>query len=55
MRVNAKNGAIGLKTKLEEKEEKELIYTSQQKYKVLIEKYPILEDLKKSLGLDLEF
>ncbi len=55
MRVQAKNGELGLETKLEEKAEKELIYTSHQKYKVLIEKYPILDDLKKSLGLDLEF
>jgi hypothetical protein len=55
MRVQAKNGELGLETKLEEKVEKELIYTSHQKYKVLIEKYPILDDLKQSLGLDLEF
>lgn len=36
-------------------ESKKLLYTPTDKYKFLAEKYPVLEELKKRLGLELEF
>lgn len=55
IRTKAENGSITLTTKLTEQEEKEVAYTSHQKFKVLVEKYPILDKLKERFGLDIEF
>lgn len=55
IRSRVQNKTITLKANLQEQNEKEMMYTSAQKFDSLKEKYPIIDELKKRLGLDFEF
>lgn len=52
LRKNLNNNLIMLETSIAPTENKKVIYTSDDKLKYLTEKYPIVEDLRKRLGLD---
>jgi DNA polymerase-3 subunit gamma/tau len=55
LRRNLKNYSIELQAEIAPQDGKKMIYTSQEKFKYLAEKHPVLQDLKARLGLDLEF
>lgn len=56
LRKNLKNNLLMLSaTVAAAAEGKKLIYTSDDKLKYLAEKYPIVDELKKRLGLDTDF
>jgi DNA polymerase-3 subunit gamma/tau len=55
LRRNLKNYSIELQAEIAPQDAKKMIYTSQEKFKYLAEKHPVLQDLKARLGLDLEF
>lgn len=55
LRRNMKNYSIELQAEIAPQEAKKMIYTSQEKFRYLAEKHPVLQDLKSRLGLDLEF
>jgi DNA polymerase-3 subunit gamma/tau len=55
LRKNLRNFSIDLQAEIAPQEAKKMIYTSQEKFKYLAEKHPVLQDLKTRLGLDLEF
>jgi DNA polymerase III subunit gamma/tau len=55
LRKNMRNFSIELQAEIAPQEAKKMIYTSQEKFKYLAEKHPVLQDLKNKLGLDLEF
>lgn len=55
LRAKVQNKTITLKANLQEQDEKAMMYTSAQKFEALKEKYPIIDELKKRLGLDFEF
>ncbi|MDO1447266.1 DNA polymerase III subunit gamma/tau [Rhodocytophaga aerolata] len=55
LRKNMRNFSIELQAEIAPQEAKKMIYTSQEKFKYLAEKHPVLQDLKNRLGLDLEF
>ncbi len=55
IRSKVENKTIVLNAKLKHQEEKALMYTSKERYEALKEKYPLIEELKKDLGLDFEF
>ena len=40
---------------LKSAEQKKRLYTSSDKYQFLVEKYPALEELKRKLGLEIDF
>jgi DNA polymerase-3 subunit gamma/tau len=54
LRRNLKNSAIQLQEEVGPQEARKTIYTSQEKFKYLAEKHPLLLDLKATLGLDLD-
>ena len=49
------NRSITLKAAVMEVQEENRLYTSQDKYNYLAEKYPVLTDLKQRIGLDTDF
>jgi DNA polymerase III subunit gamma/tau len=55
LRKSLKNNLIMLEASISASEAKKVIYTSDEKFKHLLQKYPILEDLKKRLGLETDF
>jgi DNA polymerase-3 subunit gamma/tau len=55
LRKNLKNNLILLEADISEHETKKIIYTSDDKFKHLAQKYPIVEDLKKRFGLETDF
>jgi DNA polymerase-3 subunit gamma/tau len=55
LRKNLNNFSIELQAEIAPQEAKKMIYTSQEKFRYLAEKHPVLQDLKAKLGLDLEF
>jgi DNA polymerase-3 subunit gamma/tau len=55
LRKNMKNFSIDLQAEIASQDVKKMIYTSQEKFRYLAEKHPVLQDLKARLGLDLEF
>jgi DNA polymerase-3 subunit gamma/tau len=55
LRKNLNNFSIELQAEIAPQEAKKMIYTSQEKFRYLAEKHPVLQDLKTKLGLDLEF
>jgi DNA polymerase-3 subunit gamma/tau len=55
LRKSLRNFSIELQAEIAPQEAKKMIYTSQEKFKYLAEKHPVLQDLKAKLGLDLEF
>ncbi len=54
LRKMLKNTSIQLQEEVGPQEARKTIYTSQEKFKYLAEKHPILLDLKATLGLDLD-
>lgn len=55
IRAKLNNFSITLETKIVKEEETQMLYTSQQKFDHLIKEHPMLEELKKRLGLELDF
>lgn len=55
LRKKLGNNHIMLDVVIEQAENIKVIYTSEDKLKYLMGKYPLLEDLKKKLGLDTDF
>jgi DNA polymerase-3 subunit gamma/tau len=55
LRRSLKNNLILVEASMSAMETKKIIYTSDDKLKHLAQKYPIVEDLKKRLGLDTDF
>lgn len=49
------NNRVQVKLEVREQDNGRKLYTSQDKFNYLSEKYPILPDLKKRLGLDTDF
>ncbi len=54
LRSGLKNYKIDLEVEVAEKEEVNLLYTPDEKYKHMVEKNPVLAEFKKKLDLDLE-
>lgn len=55
LREQLKNKKIVLRTEVVEPEEKKMVYTNTEKFKFLAEKYPLMNELKKRLGLETDF
>lgn len=55
LRKNLKNNLIMLESTVSANETKKIIYTSDDKLKHLSEKHPIVNELKKRLGLETDF
>jgi DNA polymerase-3 subunit gamma/tau len=55
LRTRFNNGKIKLLAEVEKFEEKKLIYTNNEKFEYLAEKYPELKKLKQRLDLDTDF
>jgi DNA polymerase-3 subunit gamma/tau len=55
LRKKIQNNQLMLEVVIVEQEGKRRMYTSDEKYKYLAEKYPIVEDLKKRFGLETDF
>jgi DNA polymerase-3 subunit gamma/tau len=55
LRTELKNNFIKLDLEIRKIEEKELRYTSREKFEYLAEKYPKLRDLQSRLDLDPDF
>jgi len=55
IRSKINNSAINLIAEISEEEAVKLIYTSNDKFKYLAEKHPILGEMKKRFGLDTDF
>lgn len=55
LRSRLKNSNLSISTKLVKPEEKKMIYTPQEKFNYLAEKYPTLITLRDRLGLDPDF
>ena len=55
IRSKINNSALNLIAEISEEETVKLIYTSNDKFKYLAEKYPILGEMKKRFGLDTDF
>jgi len=49
------NYSIVLKTPIREGEKQKTYYSAEERYKYLAEKYPIIEKLRKSLDLDIDY
>jgi DNA polymerase III subunit gamma/tau len=54
LRKNLRNGSIQLHAEVGEQETRRMIYTSQEKFKYLAEKHPVLMNLRNTLGLDID-
>lgn len=55
LRDNLKNTTILVSGELNEADEKKMMYTSRDKFDFLVDKNPILKELKERLGLDTDF
>jgi hypothetical protein len=55
LRDNLKNTTILVAGELNETEDKKMMYTSRDKFDFLVEKNPVLKELKERLGLDTDF
>lgn len=55
IRSKINNSALNLIAEISEEETVKLIYTSNDKFKYLAEKYPLLGEMKKRFGLDTDF
>ena len=55
IRLKLNNFSITLEARIIKEEETQMLYTSQQKFDHLIKEHPMLEELKKRLGLELDF
>ncbi|MFN6946540.1 MAG: DNA polymerase III subunit gamma/tau [Cytophagaceae bacterium] len=55
LRKNLCNGSIMIESHIAPNEEKKMIYTDKDKYRHLVEKYPILDEMRRRLGLEIEF
>jgi DNA polymerase-3 subunit gamma/tau len=55
LRKKIQNNQVMLEVVVVERDEKRRMYTSDEKYKYLAEKYPIVEDMKKRFGLETDF
>jgi len=56
LREKTFNSTLNIEYKVEKKEEASVkVYTSTEKYKYLLDKHPLLSELKQKLGLELDF
>jgi DNA polymerase-3 subunit gamma/tau len=55
LRENLKNNTILVSAELKETDEKQRLYTPRDKFDYLVEKNPVLKELKERLGLDTDF
>jgi DNA polymerase-3 subunit gamma/tau len=55
LRETLKNDSISVIGELVEGESKQMLYTSREKFDYLMEKNPVLKELKEKLGLDTDF
>ena len=55
LRENLKNNTILVSAELKETDEKQRLYTPRDKFEYLLEKNPVLKELKDRLGLDTDF
>ena len=55
LRHRLKNSGLKLEAIIEPQDDSKVMYTSNDKFKYLAEKYPILEEMKKKFGLDSDF
>lgn len=55
LRKNLGNNKIMLETSITEQQEVKKIYTAQDKLNFLLEKYPVVAEMKKRLGLDTDY
>ncbi|HKZ36948.1 MAG TPA: hypothetical protein VJ184_04810 [Chryseolinea sp.] len=55
LRENLKNNTILVSGELRETDEKQRLYTPRDKFDYLVEKNPVLKELKDRLGLDTDF
>jgi DNA polymerase-3 subunit gamma/tau len=55
LRERLNNFSIVLKTPIREGEKQKTYYSSEERYKYLAEKYPIIEKLRKNLDLDIDY
>ena len=55
LRENLKNNTITISGELKETDEKQMLYTPRDKFEYLVEKNPVLKELKERLGLDTDF
>ncbi len=55
LRKNLKNNGIVVEGKLAEDDDKKMMYTSRDKFEFLLDKNPLLREMKERLGLDSDF
>jgi hypothetical protein len=55
LREQLKNNSITIVSELKLEADKKVIYTSREKFDYLVEKNPLLKELKDRLGLDPDF
>ncbi len=55
LREQLRNNTIQITGELQTSEEKKIIYTNREKFDYLVEKNPMLRELKDRLGLDTDF
>ncbi len=55
LRTNLKNNSILVVGELKESEEKQMLYTPRDKFEYLLEKNPLLKEMRDRLGLDPDF
>ncbi len=55
LREQLENKHIVLRTEVVKPEDKKMVYTNTEKFKYLAEKYPLMNELKKRLGLETDF
>jgi DNA polymerase III subunit gamma/tau len=55
LREKLDNNTLSLESQISESEGKRKIYTSDEKFKYLSEKYPFVDDMKKRFGLETDF
>ena len=55
LREQLRNNTIQVTGELQSEEEKKIIYTNREKFDYLVEKNPMLRELKDRLGLDTDF
>lgn len=55
LREKLKNNSIQVAGELRKEEDKKIIYTNKEKFDYLVEKNPLLKEMKDRLGLDTDF
>ena len=55
LREQLKNKHIKLRTEVVKPEDKKMVYTNTEKFNYLAEKYPMMNELRKRLGLETDF